>query len=100
MRAGRAGAPWRARPTPALHLGPVAQPAMKASLAGDIDALVGQRRDDAGRRRAGETWLVGQRDDARPLGLAERVRWPRPDSLGPTVGPDLAILNAPALEGA
>jgi hypothetical protein len=49
----------------------VAQHAVKARLAADIDALVGQRRDDAGRRHVGKARLVGQLDDARPLGLAQ-----------------------------
>ena len=96
--AGRAYGPWRASPTTAAHLAVVAQHAVKARLAGDVDALVGQRRDDASRRCAGEPWLIGQFHDAGPLGLAERVRRLRPDGLGPPVRPDLAILIAPALE--
>jgi hypothetical protein len=43
---------------------------------------------------------VGQRHDARPLGLAQSVLGRGPDSLGPAVGPDLTVLaGAPALEG-
>jgi hypothetical protein len=77
----------------------VAQHALEARFAGDVDALVGQRRDDPGRRRAGEARRVGERHDARPLGLAQGVRRPGPDGGGPTVSPDLAITSAPALEG-
>src|SRR3954465_2615176 len=100
MRAGWACAPGRASPAAVLQLAMLAQHAMEAGLAGDIDALVGQRRDDPRWRRIGKAWLVGQLYDARSLGLAERVRRPGPDSLGPTVGLHLAIRGAPALEAA
>jgi hypothetical protein len=78
----------------------VAQHAMEAGLAGDIDALVGQRRDDAGRRGAGKARLVGEFDHAPPLGLAQGVLRPGPGGLRPAVSPDLAIVIAPALKGA
>jgi site-specific DNA recombinase len=99
MRAGRAGGPRRARPAPAPHLAMVAQHAMEAGLAGDVDALVGQRRDDPGRRRAGEARLVGKCHDPRPLGLARSMWGPGPDGLRPAVSLDQAVAASPALEG-
>src|SRR5271166_1137235 len=51
-----------------------AKHAMKAGLAGEVDPLVGQRRNDPRRRRLGEARFVGDLDDPGPLGLAQRVR--------------------------
>ena len=71
MGAGRAGAPWWAGPAAALHLAMLAQHAVETGLAGDIDALVGQRRDDPRWRHVGEARLIGEFHDARPLSLAQ-----------------------------
>ncbi len=46
------------------------QHAMKAGFAGEVDPLVGQRRDDPRRRRLSKARFVGHRDDPGPFGLA------------------------------
>ena len=51
-----------------------AQHAMEAGLAGNVDPLVGQRRDDPLRRRLGKARFIGRRDGSSPFGLAQRVR--------------------------
>ena len=55
MGAGRADAPGRAGPAAAPQLAMVAQHPMEAGFAGEVATLVGQCRDDAGRRHVGET---------------------------------------------
>ena len=74
MGARRRRRPGRARPSAAVHLAVVAQHAVKAGLAGEVDALIGQGRDDPCRRHVGKARLIGDGDDARPFGRAQRVR--------------------------
>ena len=77
-----------------------AQHAMEAGFAGDIDALVGQGRDDARGRGLGEARLVRDLDDTRPFGLGQRVRrrWPR--RVRPPVARTQTVAGLPALQGA
>jgi hypothetical protein len=56
-----------------LDLAMRAQHTMEAGLAGEVDPLVGQRRDDPRRRRLGKARFVGHRDDPGPFGLAQSV---------------------------
>ena len=76
------------------------QHALKARFAGKIDALVGQRGDDARRGLVGETGLVGQRLDPRPFFVAERMRRLRTLCQGPAVPLAQSFLRFPALQGA
>src|SRR4249920_2624316 len=46
VRGGRSRRPWRLSPASAVHLTVLAQYTVEAGLAGDVDALVRQRRDD------------------------------------------------------
>src|ERR1700692_3680429 len=81
--------PWRLSPSPAVHLTMLAQHAMEAGLAGNVDPLIGQGRDDPCRRRLGEARFVGDLEDPGPFGLAQRVRWDR--ALG--VRPPITLLQ-------
>src|SRR3954452_5256445 len=76
-----------------------AQHAVKAGLAGEVDALIGQCRDDPCRRHVGKARLVGDGDDARPFGGAQRVRRNRANGVWPAISPGQAFAGLPALEG-
>ena len=69
---------------------------MEAGLTGDVDTLVGQRRDDPRRRGVGEARFVGHRGDPRPFGLAQSVRWDRARSVRPTIALPQTITGLPA----
>src|SRR3954451_9300193 len=76
-----------------------AQHAVKAGLTGEVDALIGQRRDDPCRRHVGKARLVGQGDDARPFGRAQRMRRNRANGVCSAISPGQALASLPALEG-
>src|ERR1700722_3648864 len=67
MRGWRPRRPWRLSASPAFLLALRAQHTVEAGLTGDVDALVGQCRDDPRRRGVGEARFVGNRDDPRPF---------------------------------
>src|SRR3954453_7320173 len=89
----------RARPPTAVYLAVLAQHPVKAGLAGQVDALIGQGRDDPCRRHVGKARLVGKGDDARPFGRAQRVRRNPANGVGPAISPGQAFAGLPALEG-
>ncbi len=68
--------PWASA---TVHLAMIAQHAMKAGLAGDVD-LRRPRRHDPRRRRLGEARFIANRDDLGSFGLAQRMRWRRKGS--------------------
>src|ERR1700674_4499670 len=88
--------PWRLSPSPAVHLTMLAQHAMEAGLAGNVDPLIGQRRDDPCRRRLGEARFVGDLEDPGPFGLAQRVRWDRALSVRPPITRLQTVTGLPA----
>src|SRR4051812_359517 len=96
MRARRARRPRWLGPSPAVHLAMCAQHTMEAGLAGDVDTLVGQCRDNPRRRRLGKARLVGYRHDLRPFGLAQSVRWDGALSVRPTVPLYRTVTGLPA----
>jgi hypothetical protein len=69
VRGGRPRRPWRLSPASAVHLTVLAQHTIEAGLAGDVDTLVRQRRDDPRRRCLGKAWFVGHCDDPGPFSL-------------------------------
>src|SRR5271165_774692 len=73
-----------------------AKHAMKAGLAGEVDALVGQSRNDPRRRRRGEARFVGDRDDPGPLGLAQRLRRHRTIGVWPPITLPQTVTGMPA----
>src|SRR5271166_2155240 len=73
-----------------------AKHAMKAGLAGEVDALVGQSRNDPRRRRRGEARFVGDRDDPGPLGLAQRLRRHRTIGVWPPITLPQTVTGLPA----
>src|SRR5947209_12776107 len=76
-----------------------AQHAVKAGLASEVDALIGQCRDDPCRRHVGKARLVDHGDDARPFGRAQRVRRNPANGVWPAISPGQAFAGLPALEG-
>src|ERR1700674_1372377 len=88
--------PRRPGPSPAVHVTMRAQHTMEAGLTGDVDTLVGQCWDNPRRRRLGEARFVGHRDDPRPFGLAQSVRWDRARSVRPTIALPQTITGLPA----
>src|SRR4051812_27423671 len=71
---------------------------MKARLAGDVDTLISQRRDDPRRRCLGEARFVGYRDDPGLFGLAQCVRRDRTIGIWPPITDRQAITSLPALQ--
>src|SRR3954468_19601743 len=71
---------------------------MKARLAGDVDTLISQRRDDPRGRCFGEARFVGYRDDPGLLGLAQCVRRDRTIGIWPPITARQAITGLPALQ--
>src|SRR3954453_17943564 len=69
---------------------------MKAGFAGDVDTLVGQRRDDPCRRRLGEAQFVGHLDDPGSFGIAQSMRGNRAIGVWPTVPLCQAVTGLPA----
>src|SRR3954465_14600297 len=76
-------------PSPTLHAVASVSPGrgMKARLAGDVDTLISQRRDDPRRRCLGEARFVGYRDDPGLFGLAQCVRRDRTIGIWPPITP-------------
>ena len=81
----RAEIPGAGDTTVTVHLAMRTRHAMKAGFARDVDALIGQRRDDARRRGVGKARLIGHRDDPRALGVAQCVRSGRAIGVRPAV---------------
>src|SRR5271165_2895285 len=73
-----------------------AKHAMKAGLAGEVDPLVGQCRNNPRRRRLGEARFVGDPDDPGPLGLAQRVRRHRTIGVRPPITLPQTVTGLPA----
>src|SRR5271166_3393655 len=88
--------PWWPGSPSAVHLAMCAQHTMEAGLTGDVDTLVGQCRDNPRRRRLGEARFVGHRDDPRPFGLAQSVRWDRALSVRPAIPLYQTVTGLPA----
>ena len=91
---------WRPGPSPAVHLAMRAQHAMEAELAGDVDAFVGQCRNDPRRRRLGKAWFVGHLDDPCPFGLAQSVRRNGTIGVRPAIAARQTLTGLPALQRA
>jgi hypothetical protein len=85
---------------PAVRLAMRTQHAMEGGLAGDVDPLVGQRRNDLRRRRLGKTWFVDHPDDPRPFLLAQSVRRDRAIGLCSAIAVRDALPNLPTLQRA
>ena len=69
---------------------------MEAGLAGEVDPLVGQRRDDPRRRRLGEARLVCDLNDPGPFGLAQGVRRDRTIGVWPPISLYQTVTGLPA----
>jgi hypothetical protein len=72
----------------------------EAGLAGEVDAFVGQQRDDASRRHVGKAWLVGYTQELGALRWAQSVfgRWTY--GAGPAIALEEPFLGLPALQSA
>ncbi len=79
-----------------VHLAVCAQHAMEAGLTGEVDPLVGQRRDDPRRRGVGEARFVGDLDDPGSFGLAQSVRRDRTIGIRPPIPLDRTVTGLPA----
>src|SRR5580693_657497 len=88
--------PWWLGAPSAVHLAMLTQHAMEAGFAGDVDTLVGQRRDDPRRRGVGEARFVGHCDDPGPFGLAQRVRWDQAISVRPPISLVQTVTGLPS----
>jgi hypothetical protein len=85
--------------SPAVHLTLRAQRAKEAGLAGDVNTLVHQSRDDPRRRRLGKGRFVGDRDgigrsaSGRPASNRRQLQAPQPADVdaGQTEGSSLGL---------
>lgn len=73
VRSRRPGRLWRPATAPMGVLAVGTQHALEARFAGDIDAFVGQRRHDTGRRLVGKAWLIGNGQNPGSFLLGQRV---------------------------
>jgi hypothetical protein len=73
---------------------------VEARFAGDIGAFVRQHRNDPGGWGLGEARFVRHRDDPGAFFTGQRMRRHGPDSIGPPVAKDRAIVLSPPLDGA
>ena len=69
---------------------------MEAGLAGNVDPLVGQRRDDPRRRGLGKARFVGHLDDPGPFSLVQGMGRDRAIGIRPTVPLRQAVAGIPA----
>src|SRR5271157_6583790 len=73
---------------------------MEARCAGEVSALVRQRRNDPGGRGLGEARLVRYGDDPGAFLFRQRVRRSGPDRVRPPVAPGQPIVLPPPLDRA
>src|SRR3954453_14716020 len=69
---------------------------MEAGLAGNVDTLIGQCRNNPRRRRLGKARLVDHPPDLRPFGRAQSVWWDGALSVRPPVPQYRAVAGLPA----
>jgi hypothetical protein len=77
-----------------------AQHTGEGRLAGEVDALVGQRRHDARRGHVSKARLVGRAQHGGTLGRTQGMGRRRPHDQRPAIARHEAVAGLPALQGA